>query len=104
MAPETIIAAIIGIAGAVGLQQLVPGLIALRSGAADREKHRVQQLIRERDEAEAERDASDAYRRKVEEMASQSRRMAIEAGVDPLALPAWPSRDALDALTRPEEH
>ena len=89
---QTVIAGIIGVLGALGAQHLIPGLMRLATGKADREKLRVQQLIRERDEAEAERDHAESYRRRVEEMASETRRIALEAGVARADLPDWPTR------------
>lgn len=92
MSTEQWVEAIIAVAVALGVRELLPGFVAWLTGRAGREKARVQELIDERDTAENERDEEAAYRRKVEEMASTLRRLALEAGVPTDELPAWPTR------------
>ena len=94
MTTEAWIAAIVAVATALGAKELLAALVRWATGKSDRERRVVQELRRERD-AEAE------YRRKVEEMASATRRAAIECGVDPTRLPEWPSKDALKAAQNP---
>ena len=96
MTTEAWVAAIVGITGALGIKELLAALVRWATGRSDREKRRVQYIIRQRD-AEA------TYRRRVEEMASAVRRLALEAGVPADQLPAWPSRDTLDALAQPSD-
>ena len=94
MTTEAWIAAIVAVATALGAKELLAALVRWATGKSDRERRVVQELRRERD-AEAD------YRRKVEEMASATRRAAIECGVPPDALPEWPSKDALQAAQNP---
>lgn len=94
MSTEQWVEAIVAVAVALGLRELLPGLVAWLTGRASREKARVQELMRERDAAEDERDEEAVYRRKVEEMGSALRRIALEAGVPAEDLPAWPQRSS----------
>lgn len=94
MTAEAWIAAIVAVATALGAKELLAALVRWVTGKSDRERRVVQELRRERD-VEAE------YRRKVEEMASATRRVAIECGVDPTHLPEWPSKGALRAAQNP---
>lgn len=102
MTAEQWVEAIIAVAVALGLRELLPGVVAWLTGRAGREKARVQELIDERDAAESERDEEAEYRRKVEEMASALRRIAVEHGVPADKLPAWPTRrrKSADEITR----
>lgn len=93
MGPQDWAAVIVAIAGALGLRELLPGLIAHLGGAADREQSRIQRANAERDDAERERDDADRRRRIAYEYASLLRRKLTELGSIP---PEWPE-------TQPEE-
>ena len=98
MTTETWVTAIVSILGALGVREIIPGIGRWLTGGADREKSRIQQLVRERQDAERERDEAkddveqEAKRRRLaQEHASSLRRLLIEAGVDPATIPPWPT-------------
>lgn len=76
------------ILGTLGVRELLAFVVNWISGRAMREKGRVREVIDERDKAEDERDREAAYRRIIQEHASELRRLLIEAGA--ADIPPWP--------------
>ena len=90
MTVEAWVTLIIGVAGALGLREMIPGMARWMSGGADREKARVQAIIAERDAEAARADREARARRKLEEYASALRRDLIDAGIEPDQITPWP--------------
>lgn len=86
----TIIAGVTALIGAIGVKELIVGWSARRSGAAQEEKFRMQELIRENDAKDARIDSMLESMRKQREYSSYLRRMLIEKGVPVETLPEWP--------------
>ena len=96
VSPVALIVAAIG-AGGIGVffRDVVDVFLKLRDGLSAREKHRKSDILQQRDEALRreelaweQRDVESTKRRRMEEHASQLRRLAIEAGLD---LPPYPT-------------
>ena len=96
MTPEAWGVLILGILGAVGAKELIPGLIRHMTGAQDREKIRVRALIEERDNAESRSYECSLDRSDLQEYAIRLRAMLVAKGVDVEDLPAWPVRRGED--------
>lgn len=86
----TVFAGIAAIIGALGIRELIQGWAAKRTGEAQEEKKRMQELIKENDTKDGTIDKLWTRLRKQKEYSSQLRRKLIEMGVRPEDLPDWP--------------
>lgn len=89
---------IVAILGALGVREIIPAIGRYLTGASEREKRRVQEIIHDRDEQAAARlreaqraDQEACRRRRLEEYASALRRDLIDAGIAPESIDPWPS-------------
>ena len=95
VSPVALIVAAIG-AGGIGVffRDVVDVFLKLRDGLSAREKNRKSDILQQRDAALRreelawqQRDVESAKRRRMEEHASELRRLAIEAGITPPPYP-----------------
>ena len=98
MSLEQWVPPLVAVAGALGVREIIPAIIRYLSGASEREKRRVQEIIHDRDDQaagrqrEAERaDREASRRRRLEEYASALRRDLIDRGAEPTEIEPWPS-------------
>lgn len=95
VSPVALLVAVIG-AGGIGVffRDIVDVFLKLRDGLSAREKNRKIDIVQQRDQALRreekaweQRDAEAAKRRRMEEHASELRRLAIENGIEPPPYP-----------------
>ena len=87
--PETITALILALGGGATFREIVSGLHKLLTGQQTRERDSNQLLIKDNKELQLTVDAEAARRRRVEEHASELRRIIIENGLKD-QLPEYP--------------
>jgi hypothetical protein len=89
---EIVTAVIIALGGARIIPKAVEGYRAWKSGKAREEKEQNRSALGRLVDAEHRADDEATFRRRLEEYASQLRRMLIDLGVPEERLPAWPQR------------
>ena len=88
-----IISAIVALATALGIKELVTGWAAKRNGDAQSEKERYQEVINHNDILQNEKNELLEDNRKQKEYSSQLRRLLIEHGVSLNLIPEWPKEN-----------
>ena len=105
MTTAELITVLIGTGGIGALMKVgADGLRAWRTGHAQAERNRNRTLMdrvvaaeRRADDAECDADAEAAYRRIIQEYASQLRRLLMECGTPAERIPEWPERPGVRA-------
>ena len=88
-----IISAIVALATALGIKELVIGLAAKINGDAKSEKERYQEVINHNDILQNEKNELLEDNRKQKEYSSQLRRLLIEHGAPLNLIPEWPKEN-----------
>lgn len=85
-----LITAISLLVGALGIKELIKGWNEKRTGAAQEEKSRMQELMRTNSRLQQDKEHLFSNNRKQKEYSSLLRRMLFEHGVPLSEIPDWP--------------